>query len=173
MRNCFHGWLIYPKEKIEGSPGWIKKWLCEGEQTDTQSLWCPLFFFFFCSVSALESKLVSQFCEDENGALIYNRVTNGYGNGYNSNNGNRNGNYAVGGYGYRPVTKQHILGDGQISINRGQPETTQHGSQGSSSTHVENLSAISQYFEKEMLSATCLMIDFSFRKEATMFTQTQ
>uniref|UniRef100_A0A3Q2X2Y3 Collagen alpha-1(XXVIII) chain n=1 Tax=Haplochromis burtoni TaxID=8153 RepID=A0A3Q2X2Y3_HAPBU len=39
----------------------------------------------------LESKLVSQFCEDENGALIYNRITNGY-NGYGNNgyNGNKN-----------------------------------------------------------------------------------
>ncbi|CAK6965541.1 collagen alpha-1(XXVIII) chain-like [Scomber scombrus] len=45
----------------------------------------------FNTLPALESKLVSQFCEDENGALIYNRVTNGYGyNGYGGN-GNRNG----------------------------------------------------------------------------------
>lgn len=55
--------------------------------------------------SALESQLVSQFCEDENGALIYNHITNGhwngnsgYGNGINGNNrhgkntdGNNNG----------------------------------------------------------------------------------
>lgn len=34
------------------------------------------------SSAALESKLVNQFCEDENGALIYNRITNG-GNGHN------------------------------------------------------------------------------------------
>uniref|UniRef100_A0AAY4C6U2 Collagen alpha-1(XXVIII) chain n=1 Tax=Denticeps clupeoides TaxID=299321 RepID=A0AAY4C6U2_9TELE len=39
------------------------------------------------TLPALESKLVSQFCEDENGALIYNRVTNGYGS-----NGHGNGN---------------------------------------------------------------------------------
>uniref|UniRef100_A0A672ZRD6 Collagen alpha-1(XXVIII) chain n=1 Tax=Sphaeramia orbicularis TaxID=375764 RepID=A0A672ZRD6_9TELE len=67
----------------------------------------------FNTLPALESKLVSQFCEDENGALIYNRVTNGYNsqgnNGYNGYgaNGNRNGingNYAIGGYGYRPIT---------------------------------------------------------------------
>lgn len=92
----------------------------------------------FNTLPALESKLVSQFCEDENGALIYNRVTNGYngyGNGYNSNNGKRNGNYVVGGNGYRPVTEQHIVADGQISVHRGQTETTQHGSQGSKSTH--------------------------------------
>uniref|UniRef100_A0A3P8SBK0 Collagen alpha-1(XXVIII) chain n=1 Tax=Amphiprion percula TaxID=161767 RepID=A0A3P8SBK0_AMPPE len=38
----------------------------------------------FNTLPALESKLVSQFCEDENGALIYNRITNGY-NGYGNN----------------------------------------------------------------------------------------
>lgn len=48
--------------------------------------------------SALESQLVSQFCEDENGALIYNHITNGYwngnsgyGNGINGNNKYGNG----------------------------------------------------------------------------------
>ncbi|XP_012995463.2 collagen alpha-1(XXVIII) chain [Esox lucius] len=41
----------------------------------------------FNTLPALESKLVSQFCEDENGALIYNRLTNGF-----ANNGHRNGN---------------------------------------------------------------------------------
>ncbi|KAG9329813.1 hypothetical protein JZ751_028922 [Albula glossodonta] len=41
----------------------------------------------FNTLPALESKLVSQFCEDENGAVIYNRITSSYGtNGY-SNNG--------------------------------------------------------------------------------------
>lgn len=74
------------------------------------------------SLPALESKLVSQFCEDENGALIYNRVTNGY-------NGN-NGNYAVGGYGYRPVTEKHVLSGG------GQGDRSRVETQGSSSTHV-------------------------------------
>uniref|UniRef100_A0A8C7MPN1 Collagen alpha-1(XXVIII) chain n=1 Tax=Oncorhynchus kisutch TaxID=8019 RepID=A0A8C7MPN1_ONCKI len=49
----------------------------------------------FNTLPALESKLVSKFCEDENGGLIYNRVTNGYGN-----NGYRNGNYGNGGNGY-------------------------------------------------------------------------
>lgn len=34
----------------------------------------PLFLSFF---KALESKLVNQFCEDEHGALIYNRMGNG------------------------------------------------------------------------------------------------
>ncbi|KAJ8367686.1 hypothetical protein AAFF_G00311410 [Aldrovandia affinis] len=49
----------------------------------------------FNTLPALESKLVSQFCEDQNGALVYNHITNGYGNnGYwnsvNGNNGNVN-----------------------------------------------------------------------------------
>lgn len=58
----------------------------------------------FCAFSALESKLVSQFCEDENGALIYNHITNGHWNGNNGhgdsvgdNNGqNVNGNSGSG-----------------------------------------------------------------------------
>lgn len=40
---------------------------------------------WFISTTALESKLVSQFCEDENGALIYNQATNGRWNGKNGN----------------------------------------------------------------------------------------
>lgn len=103
----------------------------------------------FNTLPALESKLVSQFCEDENGALIYNRVTNGYNgfgnNGYNGNNGNRNGNngnYVVGGYGYRPVTDQQVLSGRQGGTSTGtststhshggRVETTQQGSKGSS-----------------------------------------
>lgn len=96
----------------------------------------------FNTLPALESKLVSQFCEDENGALIYNRITNGY-NGYNGNNGNNgNGNYAVGGYGYRPVVEQKGTNGRQISVSTqsqggqggqgGRGDTTQHGSRGSS-----------------------------------------
>ncbi|XP_040912371.1 collagen, type XXVIII, alpha 2a [Toxotes jaculatrix] len=64
----------------------------------------------FNTLTALESKLVSQFCEDENGALIYNRITNGHwngnnGHGINGNNGhvgNTNGynGYGNNGYGY-------------------------------------------------------------------------
>lgn len=46
----------------------------------------------------MESKLVSQFCEDENGALIYNRITNG-GNGHNGyrHNGYDNHNNVLNG----------------------------------------------------------------------------
>ncbi|XP_048835540.1 collagen, type XXVIII, alpha 2a [Brienomyrus brachyistius] len=53
----------------------------------------------FNTLPALESKLVSQFCEDENGALVYNRVMNGYGNGLYGNNGYGNNGYGNNGYG--------------------------------------------------------------------------
>ncbi|XP_031708013.1 collagen alpha-1(XXVIII) chain-like [Anarrhichthys ocellatus] len=87
----------------------------------------------FNTLPALESKLVSQFCEDENGALIYNRITNG----------NKNGNYAAGGYGYRQATEQEVLSGRQSGTNTGasthshggRVETTQHGSKGSSTGH--------------------------------------
>ncbi|KAJ3592569.1 hypothetical protein NHX12_007696 [Muraenolepis orangiensis] len=46
----------------------------------------------FNTLPALESQLVSQFCEDENGALIYNRITNGYGNGNGHSGNGHNGN---------------------------------------------------------------------------------
>ncbi|KAG7253437.1 hypothetical protein CRUP_012351, partial [Coryphaenoides rupestris] len=50
----------------------------------------------FNTLPALESQLVSQFCEDENGALIYNRLTNSNGNGQNGVGYNGNG---LNGYG--------------------------------------------------------------------------
>lgn len=62
------------------------------------------------SLSALESKLVSKFCEDENGDLIYNRVTNGYRNGKNGNYGN--GNYGNG-YG---TTNQEDFNNGRRTV---------------------------------------------------------
>ncbi|KAG7227554.1 hypothetical protein INR49_005369 [Caranx melampygus] len=46
----------------------------------------------FNTLPALESKLVNQFCEDENGALIYNRITNGHWNGNNGHGHGINGN---------------------------------------------------------------------------------
>uniref|UniRef100_A0A8C7KLS0 Collagen alpha-1(XXVIII) chain n=1 Tax=Oncorhynchus kisutch TaxID=8019 RepID=A0A8C7KLS0_ONCKI len=51
----------------------------------------------FNTLPALESKLVSQFCEDENGALVLNRNTNGFGR--NGNNGYGNNGYGNNGYG--------------------------------------------------------------------------
>ncbi|XP_023259297.1 collagen alpha-1(XXVIII) chain-like isoform X1 [Seriola lalandi dorsalis] len=58
----------------------------------------------FNTLPALESKLVSQFCEDENGALIYNRITNGHwngnnGHGINGNNGHGENTNGYNGYG--------------------------------------------------------------------------
>ncbi|KAM9830200.1 collagen alpha-1(XXVIII) chain-like [Syngnathus typhle] len=46
----------------------------------------------FNTLPALESKLVSQFCEDENGDLIYNKLTNGNNGHSNSRNGNNGKN---------------------------------------------------------------------------------
>lgn len=100
----------------------------------------------FNTLPALESKLVSQFCEDENGALIYNRITNGYNsqgnNGYNVNRIGT-GSYATGGYGYRPLPQQDILNGQQTGLNSGagtyshggRVEATQYGSKGSSTVH--------------------------------------
>lgn len=59
-----------------------------------------------CFFSALESQLVSQFCEDENGALIYNRITNGH---WNSNNGHGNGLNGNNGHA-REISGQHDIG---------------------------------------------------------------
>uniref|UniRef100_A0A674EVG1 Collagen alpha-1(XXVIII) chain n=1 Tax=Salmo trutta TaxID=8032 RepID=A0A674EVG1_SALTR len=64
----------------------------------------------FNTLPALESKLVSKFCEDENGDLIYNRVTNGYRNGKNGNYGN--GNYGNG-YG---TTNQEDFNNGRRTV---------------------------------------------------------
>ncbi|XP_069577183.1 collagen alpha-1(XXVIII) chain-like [Brachyistius frenatus] len=68
------------------------------------------------ALTALESKLVSQFCEDENGTPIPNRVTNGYGN--NGNRNGFNGNYAIGGYGYRPVAEEEVPNVRQTGTGR-------------------------------------------------------
>uniref|UniRef100_A0A3Q3KYP7 Collagen alpha-1(XXVIII) chain n=1 Tax=Mastacembelus armatus TaxID=205130 RepID=A0A3Q3KYP7_9TELE len=43
----------------------------------------------FNTLPALESKLVNQLCEDENGALIYNHITNGHWNGINGSTNSR------------------------------------------------------------------------------------
>ncbi|XP_061780547.2 uncharacterized protein [Nerophis lumbriciformis] len=75
----------------------------------------------FNTLPALESKLVSRFCEDENGALIYNRITNG-------NNGD-NGRYAIGGYGYQPAVEQNPSQRGPSKGQQGYVETTQWGTE--------------------------------------------
>ncbi|XP_010889215.1 collagen, type XXVIII, alpha 2a isoform X1 [Esox lucius] len=48
----------------------------------------------FNTLPALESKLVSQFCEDENGALVLNRIATNF--GINGNNGHGQGNNRYG-----------------------------------------------------------------------------
>lgn len=57
------------------------------------------FSFFF---PALESKLVRRLCEDENGAVINNRITNGHWNGNNGHGKNTNeySGYGNNGYAY-------------------------------------------------------------------------
>lgn len=60
--------------------------------------------------AALESKLVSQFCEDENGALIYNRITNGI-NGHNGlrfNGYDSHADVLYGNNGYGSSHQEHL-----------------------------------------------------------------
>ncbi|CDQ57197.1 unnamed protein product [Oncorhynchus mykiss] len=63
----------------------------------------------FNTLPALESKLVSQFCEDENGALVMNRIANGFGTNVNNGYGNHRyvpeayGNNGLGNNGYDPI----------------------------------------------------------------------
>ncbi|XP_016368938.1 collagen alpha-1(XXVIII) chain-like [Sinocyclocheilus rhinocerous] len=65
----------------------------------------------FNTLPALESKLVNQLCEDENGALIFSRI-NGFENGYGINgnriNGNGRDNYGTNiNEGHRQNTRTH------------------------------------------------------------------
>lgn len=93
--------------------------------------------FFF---SALESKLVSQFCEDENGAVIYNRITNGHlngnsghRNGIKGNNGDAKNNFGFNGasndgYGNNGYGKNGIGDNDQAEIqNQRRPSSRGHG----------------------------------------------
>lgn len=98
----------------------------------------------FNTLSALESKLVSQFCEDENGALIYNRITNGYGNGHATSVNGQNGYNVYGNNGYwnnhnqesetvdkNPVITPESYGRGRgdtftLPINSGPAPTQDH-----------------------------------------------
>ncbi|KAK0145075.1 Collagen alpha-1(XXVIII) chain [Merluccius polli] len=85
----------------------------------------------FNTLPALESQLVSQFCEDETGALIYNRVTNGYTNGNGHNGHGHNGN-VLNGYGDERGTYTHTrLG------NNGHGSSG-HGNNGNVRTEYEN-----------------------------------
>ncbi|KAL4636190.1 collagen alpha-1(XXVIII) chain-like, partial [Arapaima gigas] len=61
----------------------------------------------FNTLTALESKLISQICEDENGAVVYNRIVNNFENGY-WNNGFDNNDYGS----TRPQNWGYRRGDG-------------------------------------------------------------
>ncbi|TRY92807.1 hypothetical protein DNTS_024874 [Danionella cerebrum] len=85
------------------------------------------------TLPALESKLVSQFCEDENGALYFNRITNGVNgnNGYGYNNNHEDISYGNTVYGNRfqesiDRLQSHTRGRGQsipLPINPGPLKT--------------------------------------------------
>lgn len=94
----------------------------------------PFCFFPHLPQAALESRLVSRFCEDENGALVYNRVTNGY-NGYNGNG--YNGNFANGGYRYNNGHGNgHGAGSGSSTTGGSRVESGSKGSGSAGSAHV-------------------------------------
>ncbi|XP_068185799.1 collagen, type XXVIII, alpha 2a [Antennarius striatus] len=86
----------------------------------------------FNTLPALESKLVSQFCEDENGALIYNRITNGHWNGNNGHgestikyNGHGNNGYAYNnnGHGSNGDIHREEIQNQKRTIIRGRGDT--------------------------------------------------
>ncbi|XP_061697478.1 collagen, type XXVIII, alpha 2a [Syngnathoides biaculeatus] len=69
----------------------------------------------FNTLPALESKVISQFCEDENGAVIFNRITNGHWNGNNGLGVNGNNEYGQHGNGYNNgygKNKNEVNGNG-------------------------------------------------------------
>lgn len=74
-------------------------------------------------ISALESKLVNQFCEDENGALIYNRITNGGNkhNGYRPNGYDNHNNVLNGNNGYDTMGPVQMSKNFQTKITRFDP----------------------------------------------------
>lgn len=97
----------------------------------------PPLILLFSVFSALESKLVSQFCEDENGALIYNHITNGHwnnNNGHGDNVGDYNGQKVNGNSGYGKNGIAYI--DKEESQNR-----RRHNSRGRGDTFVLPISA--------------------------------
>lgn len=97
----------------------------------------PPLILLFSVFSALESKLVSQFCEDENGALIYNHITNGHwnnNNGHGDNVGDYNGQKVNGNTAYGKNGIAYI--DKEESQNR-----RRHNSRGRGDTFALPISA--------------------------------
>uniref|UniRef100_A0A3Q3LB90 Collagen alpha-1(XXVIII) chain n=1 Tax=Mastacembelus armatus TaxID=205130 RepID=A0A3Q3LB90_9TELE len=91
----------------------------------------------FNTLPALESKLVNQLCEDENGALIYNHITNGHwnginGHGTNGNNGrglntngyNGSGNNVYGNNGYGNIGNGYNSQNQRSTNSRGRGDTS-------------------------------------------------
>ncbi|XP_056145785.1 collagen, type XXVIII, alpha 2a [Lampris incognitus] len=106
------------------------------------------------TLPALESKLVSQICKDENGALIYNHITNGYGNGNDGhdnngyredrngyglgNNGYGNNGFGNNGFGNNDHIKNEHDSDGNVTL-QGQIQNQRHtNSQGHNQGHGDN-----------------------------------
>ncbi|XP_057707448.1 collagen, type XXVIII, alpha 2a [Corythoichthys intestinalis] len=95
----------------------------------------------FNTLPALESKVISQFCEDENGALIYNHIANGHWNGNNgiSIHGNN-------GYGERNngINNDNGKNKNEVKLNGYQEEITnvrRGNSRGRGDTFVLPISA--------------------------------
>uniref|UniRef100_A0A3Q4H3B2 Collagen, type XXVIII, alpha 2a n=1 Tax=Neolamprologus brichardi TaxID=32507 RepID=A0A3Q4H3B2_NEOBR len=91
----------------------------------------------FNTLTALESKLVSQFCEDENGAFVYNHIANGHRNGNNglsvsgnngattnTYNGYDNNGYIFGNNGYGNSYEEEIQNQRHTN-SRGRGDTFQ------------------------------------------------
>ncbi|XP_045909933.1 collagen, type XXVIII, alpha 2a [Micropterus dolomieu] len=84
----------------------------------------------FNTLTALESKLVSQFCEDENGALIYNHITNGH---WNSNNGHVHGTNGNNRHGENTKGNNGHGNNGYVYGNNG------YGNNGNGYNHQEDI----------------------------------
>ncbi|XP_063743053.1 collagen, type XXVIII, alpha 2a [Eleginops maclovinus] len=93
----------------------------------------------FNTLPALESKLVSQFCEDENGALIYNHVTNGHWNDKNGHGHGTNGNNGHGTNGHVENNNGYNGNDGYFVYNNGYGDT----GKGNNQEEIESLSRTS------------------------------
>uniref|UniRef100_A0A8C6W0G7 Collagen alpha-1(XXVIII) chain n=1 Tax=Nothobranchius furzeri TaxID=105023 RepID=A0A8C6W0G7_NOTFU len=84
----------------------------------------------FNTLPALESKLVSQFCEDENGALIYNHIPTGPWNGNSGLGFNRINGIGNNGYdnnGYRFENNEHGNGNREEIEDKRQTNTRGRG----------------------------------------------
>ncbi|KAL3056507.1 hypothetical protein OYC64_019069 [Pagothenia borchgrevinki] len=93
----------------------------------------------FNTLPALESKLVSQFCEDENGALIYNRLTNGnwnngHGHGTNGNNGHGTNGHVENNNGYNGNNGYVVYNNGYGDTGKAKDNQEENPSSGRTSS---------------------------------------